>query len=144
MIKRVFGDRPPPPLPWWRVEAAGIGVVAALGLPMVIDQFFHAMNVFPPTRALIIEPGDHILAFSYRLLALIFGAFLAARIGPPGVYRTALAIGVIVLLANVLAVISIRPEGPAWHLIAMAIVALPAALLGAWLAYIRQRHRRVV
>lgn len=144
MIRRKFGDRPPPPLPWWRVEAVGIGVIAALGLPMVIDQFFHAMNVFPPTRALIVEAGDHVLAFSYRLLALVFGAFLAARLGPPGVYRTALGIGIIVLLANALAAVSIRPEGPAWHLIAMAIIALPAAFLGAWGAYVWQRNRRVV
>ena len=63
MARRKFGDRPPPPLPWWRAEAVGIGVIAALGLPMVVDQFFHAMNVFPPTRSLIVETGDHVLAF---------------------------------------------------------------------------------
>lgn len=144
MARRKFGDRPPPPLPWWRAEAVGIGVIAALGLPMVVDQFFHAMNVFPPTRSLIVETGDHVLAFSYRFLAVVFGAFLASRIGPPGVYRSALGIGAIVLLVNMAAVAVIRPEGPAWHLIAMVILAIPGALLGGFVASVWQKNRSVL
>lgn len=144
MLGRKFGDRPPPPLPWWRVEAVGIGVIAALGLPMIIDQFFHAMNIFPPTRSLIVEVGDHVLALSYRFLAVVFGAFLASRIGPPGVYRSAAGVGVVVLLVNVAAAAIIRPEGPAWHLIAMVMLAVPGALLGGLAASAWQKNKRTL
>lgn len=136
ILVRHRGMRPPPPQPWWRVLAAGVGVIAALGLPIIIDQFFHAMTVYPPTRAEIVSQSDHVLAFSYRFLAAVFGAFLAARLGPPDMGRTVLAVGLFVLLANAVGVIYIRPEGPAWHLIAMVILALPAAYLGGYIARI--------
>ncbi|TRO87657.1 hypothetical protein FKB34_15475 [Glycocaulis profundi] len=123
-------DLPPPARPWRLVGAIAAGALAALGLPMIIDQVLHAMGVYPMARALIYEPGDHALAFSYRLLMAFLGGWLAARLSPAMPLIAAGGAGAVIIAANLAAAVAIWPDGPAWHLIAAAVAALPAALAG--------------
>jgi hypothetical protein len=113
------------------------GLVAVAGLSHVTDAALHASGVFTEYGATL---GDalFLLALAYRSLFGVFGGYLAARIGGG---RQATLLGVIGTVLGLLGLAASckHPElGPIWYPIALVVVALPSARLGAELT----SHRR--
>lgn len=109
------------------------GLVAVAGLSHATDAVMRATDIFPGYGAAM-SGGLFLLALTYRTLFGVLGGFLAARLGGP---RQATILGVIgtVLGALGLAASWNHPElGPVWYPIALVVVALPSARLGAALS----------
>lgn len=108
-------------------------LVAVAGLSHATDAAMRATGVFPGYGAAMSD-SLFLLALAYRSLFGVLGGYLATRFG--GV-RQATVLGVIgtVLGALGMAVSWNHPElGPLWYPIALLVVALPTARLGATIA----------
>lgn len=118
---------------------AGLLVNVVFGLGT--DQILHVLNVYPPWGVPMTEIGDNLLAFAYRCVYGVAGAYLTARLAPHAPMRHALilgGIGVAISLAGAVAAIQMN-LGPAWYPILLVLVALPCS----WLGGVLQRQGQV-
>jgi hypothetical protein len=81
------------------------------------------------------DPGQNLLALSYRIVYGILGGYIAARFAPRNPMRHALILGTLGFIVSTAGVFATLPLhlGPAWYPIALAVTALPCAWLGGWL-----------
>src|SRR5882762_409259 len=121
------------------MRARSIGAVlagiAVNVIPAVAtDAVLHATGVFAPFGQPMSD-GLYALAFSYRLLYGIAGAWLTARLAPsrPMLHAMTLGgIGVVASLAGVIATWNAGPAfGPKWYPLSLVVTALPASWAGA-------------
>jgi hypothetical protein len=117
-----------------------LGFVSIVMLSLGTDQLFHELGVYPPWSERMDEPGDNLLALSYRCAYGVLGSYIAARFAPYAPMGHALALGVIGLpLGAAGMVAALRLDlGPAWYPIALFLSVLPCAWLGGVLY--RWRH----
>lgn len=109
-----------------------LGFVAIVVLSLATDQTFHALDVYPPWGEPMTEPGQNLLALSYRCVYGVLGSFIAARFAPYAPMRHALALGVIGLpLSAAGMVAAIHMDlGPIGYPVALFLTVLPCAWLG--------------
>jgi hypothetical protein len=124
------------------VGALAAGLVVSLVLTLGTDAILHAMGVFPPSG----QPasnGPLALATLYRFVYGVIGSYVVARLAPNRPMWHAMVLGVLGLIVSLIgAVLTWNREaefGPHWYLVALVILALPSAWIGARL-YI-SRHR---
>jgi len=111
---------------------AGFLVIVVLSIGT--DFLTHAIGVFP-------EPGEamsaalYILATVYRVIYSILGCYITARLAPNRPMRHALwlgLVGVLFSIAGTVATWNLGPEfGPHWYPIALILLSMPCAWLGA-------------
>lgn len=119
------------------VAAVLTGFVTILVTHTGMDAVLHATGVFPPAGQ-VMSDGLFALAFSYRLLFSVLGAFITARLAPTRPLKHTLVLGGIGLalsLLGLLATIGRGPEfGPLWYPVSLLLVTLPCCWAGAKLA----------
>ena len=109
-----------------------LGFVSIVVLSLGTDQLFHVLGVYPPWGEPMNEPGDNLLALTYRCVYGVLGSFIAARFAPYAAMGHALALGVIGLPLSAAAMVAALELdlGPAWYPIALFLTVLPCAWLG--------------
>ena len=120
----------------WAV-AAGILVNAVPAL--MIDQFFHVIEVYPPWGVPMNDTGDNLLALSYRIVLAVAGGWATAALAPRNPGRHVAVLAVIGLILGTLGAVATIPLqlGPAWYPILIALTGPPATLVGGRLARAR-------
>jgi hypothetical protein len=109
-----------------------INFVGGLGL----DQIFHELDVYPPWGEPMNEPGDNVLALSYRIAIAIASCYVTGRLAPWAPMRHALILGGIGFVLSSLGAVAAANMnlGPIWYPIALVAVTLPCAWIGGTLA----------
>jgi hypothetical protein len=118
---------------------AGLAANVVLGLGT--DQVLHATGVYPPWGQPMSEPLFG-LATAYRIVYAVLGGYLTARVAPDRPMRHAIALGVVGVIVSTVGLVATWNAGPAfgpkWYPIALVLVSIPCAWLGAKL-YLRGR-----
>jgi hypothetical protein len=123
-----------------RVGAVLAGLIANVVLASATDGVLHATHVYPPLGQRM-AGGLFLLAFAYRAVFGIGGAWLTARLAPDRPVQHALALGVIGVVISAIGAAVMWDAGPAWYSLGILAAALPAAWIGGRLRA-RQLARR--
>lgn len=120
---------------WKSVWAVLLGILVNVVLALGTDQVLHWLNVYPLWGEPMNEPGDNLLALSYRIVYGILGAYVTAWAAPHSPMRHAMILGWLGLVMSALGVVAatMAKLGPIWYPIALVVVALPCAWLGGYL-----------
>lgn len=115
------------------------GLVAVIALSIGTDVVLHAFDVYPPWGEPMNDPGQNLLALSYRSLYAVLGSYIAARLAPRRPMGHAIALGVVGLVLSTAGLIGTwnMGLGPRWFPIALVVTALPCAWLGGLLHRLR-------
>jgi hypothetical protein len=112
-----------------RFAAVFAGLLANVVLASVVDGVLHATGVYP-TVGKPMSQGLFVLAFSYRCLFGVAGAYLTARLAPDRPMRHAMVLGGIGIALSLVGAVVMRGQGPLWYPLALAAITLPACWLG--------------
>jgi hypothetical protein len=117
---------------WRSMGAILAALLANVVLSLAVDQFFHAIDVYPPWGVPMVETSDNLLALSYRIVFGVLSGYIAARLAPRAPMAHALILGGIGVVLSLLGLVAaMRMElGPVWYPAALVIVALPCAWAG--------------
>lgn len=121
------------------VGAVVAGFLTIGVLSTAADQFFHATGVFPPDGQPMYDGGLFALALGYRTLFGILAGYVTARLAPSRPLRHALALGVVGVVLSTIGAVTMGDMGPGWYSIAVILICLPTAWLGATLQTRRTR-----
>lgn len=113
------------------------GAIVGIALSLGTDAVMHALHLFPPIGTPLTDSRLLALATAYRTIYGVLGAYVTAWLAPsrPMLHATILgALGMVAAIAGVIATWSETDKyGPHWYPIALVVLALPPAWLGAWL-----------
>lgn len=112
------------------VLAVPAGLMTIFVLSLATDQFFHSLGVYPPWGEPMMGTGDNALALAYRGVYAVLGGYVAARLAPRAPIGHALALGLVGVVLATLGAIAAWDLSPAWFLIGLIAISLPAAWLG--------------
>jgi len=116
---------------FWSLGAVFAGFASIAVLSTAADMLFHAIGVFPSDGTPSYETGPFLLAFGYRAAFGVLAGYITARLAPHHPMGHALALGVIGLILSTVGAVVMWGMGPNWYAIAVALLAIPAAWLGA-------------
>ena len=140
-----MNDSRPPRRIGRSISALLIGMAAGIALTIATDFVLHAIHVFPPWDQRVPD-GLLALATTYRTVYSIAGSYLIARLAPYKPMQHALvagAIGTVVSLAGAVATWNGGPAyEPHWYPIALVVLALPCAWVGAMI-YKKQQQEQL-
>jgi hypothetical protein len=108
------------------------GFVTVL-LTVVTDNTLSAHQVLPSAASRPVpETGSLLLTAAYRGLFAILGCHMAARLAPAGQprIRYALALGALMLIANVIGAVSLWGQVPFWYSLSGIALTIPYAIVG--------------
>jgi hypothetical protein len=122
----------PPRRVWQSAGAILAALLANIVITLVVDQFFHVIDVYPPWGEPMNDTGDNLLALSYRVVFGVLSGYLAARLAPRAPMIHALILGAVGVVLSALGVMAAMQMnlGPIWYPLALVLVALPCAWLG--------------
>ncbi len=126
------------------IGAVLLGFVSIAILAAIIDTILQSVKVLPVTGEKKFEDWQSLLAMSYHLVFVIFGAYLAARLAPTRPMAHALAVGVLGAIISAIGLLAIIKGNlaPVWYGWALIIGALPATWLGGKLFVLRHKQSR--
>jgi len=104
--------------------------VSNVALTVATDLAFSAAGVLPPFGTGYSTTWMLLLALSYRTLFAGVGGFLTARLAPAAPMRHVYWLMAIGLVLGALSAIGGREMFPAWYLLAIVALSLPATWLG--------------
>ena len=115
------------------LAGAIVGIVLSLGTDILLRQ----LHIFPPLTQPMTDSRLLALATVYRTIYGVAGAYVTAWLAPSRPMLHALILGILGELASIAGLIGTWNDtstyGPHWYPIALVVLALPPALLGAWL-----------
>jgi hypothetical protein len=125
------------------IGAVLAGAIVAILLELGTDELLRQLHVFPPLSQPMTDSRLLGLATVYRTIYGVVGGYVTAWLAPSRPMLHAFILGTLGELAAIAGVIAtwndVDKYGPHWYPIALVVLALPPALLGAWL-YERRRH----
>ena len=117
------------------IGAVFAGFAAIAVLSSAADAAMHAVGIYPSDAAQI--PSDALfgVALAYRAVFGVFAGFITAALAPSRPMRHALVLGGIGVAVSVAGAIAMWNVGPHWYPIAVALICLPTAVIGASLQH---------
>ncbi len=112
------------------------GFIFTAVLSILVDHIFHITEVYPPYGEPMRDHGLLLLAFSYRTIFGIAGAYLTATIAREQAMKAVVIMGVIGSLAWLAGAIAMWDFAYPWYNILGVLTGVPVAVLGAKL-YLR-------
>lgn len=108
------------------------GGLVALMLTIVTDNTLGAHGVLPANGEGTVPASALLLVAAYRGLFAVLGCHVAARIAPEGQprMRYALALGILMLVLNVMGAVSNWATVPRWYLLGSIALTIPYAIVG--------------
>jgi hypothetical protein len=120
------------------------GAIVGILLELGTDELLRQLHIFPPLSQPMTDSSLLALATAYRLIYGVVGAYVTAWLAPSRPMLHAIILGILGELASIAGLVMTWNEtakyGPHWYPIALVILALPPALLGAWLYERRAQH----
>lgn len=110
----------------------GFATIAVLSA--AADYIFHTTEVFPPHGEPFFDTALVLLAFSYRAVFAVFGAYITAELAGNKAWTATLVLGCIGAAFWLLGAIANWELAPVWFNIGGVITAVPLALIG-WKFY---------
>jgi hypothetical protein len=124
------------------ILAVFAGFLVGAGFALGTDEILHLAKVYPPWGARMSDPLFG-LALAYRIVYSVAAGYVTARVAPGNPMKLAMIGGTIGFVLSVLGAVATwnRDIGPHWYSIAVALIALPCAWIGAQI-YLSQREPR--
>ena len=112
------------------VGAVFAGFAAIAVLSTIADAAMHAAGIYPDTAQ---GPSDALfgMALAYRTLFGVIAGFIAAVLAPNHPMRHAVVLGGIGVAVSTAGAVAMWNVGPHWYPIAVALICLPSAMVGA-------------
>jgi hypothetical protein len=127
------------------IGAVLAGAIVAILLELGTDELLRQLHIFPPLSQPMTDSGLLGVATLYRTIYGVVGGYVTARLAPSRPMLHAFILGTLGELAAIAGVVATWNDtdkyGPHWYPIALVILALPPAFLGAWL-YERRAQTR--
>ena len=127
-----------------RFGAAFAGLLVIVILSIVTDVVMHTTGIFPPPGQPM-SNGLWLLATFYRFLYGVLGCYVAARLAPDRPMAHAMVLGIIGTALGVAGTLATWGRGPGfgphWYPIAVALMPIPCAWLGATLRGMQSQPR---
>jgi hypothetical protein len=118
------------------------GMLATVLLTTATDYIFHSTGIFPPVGEPMLDKAPAGIAFAYRAIFAIFGAYLTAVVAREQAKKAVLIVGVIGSVMWLIGAIIMWKYSPAWYNIGGVITGVPFAWLGGKL-YEQYKLRRL-
>lgn len=96
----------------------------------VVDHIFHVTKVYPPYGEPFEKSSLLIMAFTYRALFAIAGAYITARIAKDKAHKAVLILGILGTIAWGAGLAKFWYLAPAWYNIGGLVLAIPYAFIG--------------
>jgi len=117
-----------------------VGFATVLVLSVATDTVLEALGFFPPAD----KPQDYTdgllgIALGYRTVISVLGFWLTAVLAPRRPWLHAIGLGVFGTVMATLGLLANLDKGHVWYPVLLAVVTVPAALLGAWIATFRKK-----
>lgn len=123
--------------PLKRIAALIAGLIANVVLTVSMDLVLSASGVLPPFGTGYTHVGLLSLALGYRTMFAAVGGFVTARVAPDTPLRHVAWLMGIGLVVGLLSAAGGRAMFPAWYLLGIVALSLPATWLGGMLAAAR-------
>ncbi|MBZ5525853.1 MAG: hypothetical protein LAP21_26825 [Acidobacteriia bacterium] len=120
------------------------GLLTAAILAKGTDAILRATRVFPPWGPVVMDDHLLILAAAYRSFYIIAGSYLTARLAPDRPMMYALILGAVQVMIDVVVAVSWAKGAqflPRWYPLALILLAMPCAWVGARLLITQLRAR---
>jgi hypothetical protein len=105
-------------------------LITSFGIEAVANPLLMRMLALPDEAALSHNPPAWIITFSYTILCVIAGGYVAARLAGRYTARYALALGLIQSVLTIPAMMAFSGKAPIWRWILSMILVIPAAWCG--------------
>jgi hypothetical protein len=114
------------------IGAVALGFFTVVVLSLGTDEVFHLLKVYPAWSEPMRDPGQNLLALTYRIIYAVVGSYVTARFAPYAPMRHAMISGIVGQVVSTAGAIATVPMdlGPAWYPIGLALTPLPCAWLG--------------
>ena len=110
----------------------------------VVDHIFHITHIYPPYGEPLKETNLLIMAFAYRAVFAIIGAYLTARIAKENSRKAVLILGIVGTVAWLAGLIKFWDLAPAWYNIGGLLLAIPYAFIGLNIYYKTKGKKEVL
>lgn len=121
------------------VGAVLAGLVSNVVLTVSLDLSLSAAGVLPPFGTGYSQVGLLSAALAYRTLFACVGGFFTAWLAPGRPRRHVAALMAVGLVIGLLSAVGGRTMFPAWYLLGIVALSVPATWLGGMLAWHRRR-----
>jgi len=115
---------------WKSILAIVAGIVVSVVLSVGTDLILASLHVFPPTSTGVYVTWMLAVAFFYRSLYGVLGAYTTAALAPAKPMNHATILGFLGLLVNIVGAITMWDKGAHWYPLLLVITALPVAWSG--------------
>ena len=96
----------------------------------IVDHIFHVTKVYPPYGEPFEKTSLLIMAFTYRAMFAITGAYITAQIAKDKARKAVFILGTIGTIAWLAGLVQFWDLAPAWYNIGGLLLAIPYALVG--------------
>ena len=125
------------------IGAVLAGAIVVILLSLATDILLRQLHIFPSLSQPMTDSSLLALATFYRTIYGVLGGYVTAWLAPSRPMLHAFILGTLGELASIAGLVATWNDtakyGPHWYPIALVVLALPPALLGAWL----YEHRAV-
>jgi hypothetical protein len=115
---------------WKSIWAVVAGILVALILSVGTDFILEKLGIFPPIGTSVFGTWMLALAFFYRTIYGIIGAYITAALAPRRPMKHVMILGTLGLIVTVIGGIAMWDKGAHWYTLLLMITALPTAWLG--------------
>jgi hypothetical protein len=127
------------------VVAVVVGAVVSIVLSVGTDALMKVAGIFPAGTDGPMSDGLFVLATAYRAVYGVLGAYLTAWLAPDRPMMHALVLGALGMIAGIAGAVAtwnkMPAMGPKWYPIALIVLAVPPAWLGAKLRLMQMSGR---
>lgn len=119
------------------------GLLTTAVLSTATDHFFHKTGIYPPYGQPFFDTNLVLLAFTYRALFAIFGAYLTAMLAKDQAKKAVLFLGAIGATLWLIGAIAMWEYAPVWYNIGGVMLTIPFTLMGGTLYELRVRSLKL-
>lgn len=116
------------------LAAVLVGWIIGIELTRLTGHFMYKLGLFQPWFPYM-SNGQFVWAILYRMVFLIFGSYLTARLAPEKPRKHAEVLGVLATIVTMLGTMlnwnRFPPPGPHWYMVVEVLMNIPCAWAGA-------------
>lgn len=115
------------------------GLLTTIILSIVVDHLLHTKGIYPPYGEPMFDTGLVLLAFTYRALFAIAGAFITAIAAKEKANKAVLILGITGSVLWLAGAIAFWNFTPSWYNIAGVVLGIPFTLIAGKLYELRKQ-----
>lgn len=118
----------PNPKPFKSYGAVLAGFVVTITMTSLTDMLLRQLRIFP-NGDMVMSNLLFCVALFYRCVFNIFGCYVSAKLAPYYPVKHAIALAVMIMVAAILGAVRMWDMGPAWYSIANIVIAIPCGFV---------------